>query len=168
MAKAIGARSYETQLLADRLKNLKPAEVVSYHELATIAGMDVRPGGKGYQRLDRARHIVETESLFLIGTVAGVGVKRLEPDEQAAISDNSIGAVKRLARRRAKKLSIVEYGRLNPTQQNKHNMAASVLGVVQLFTRPKALEKLSGAVHEANGKLPVGNTLSLFQNGNGK
>jgi len=154
-------------MLVDRLTKLTPAEVVGYHELAKIAGMDVRPGGKGYDRLSRARLIVERESLFLLGIVPGEGVKRLVPEEQAAIANSSVTGLKRFVRRRGKRLAIVEYGKLNPTQQIQHNMAASVLGAVQLFTRPKSLEKLSGAVHEAHGKLPVGNTLSLFQNSNG-
>lgn len=160
--KAIGARTYETQLLTDRLKLLQPDEVVTYAELSRIAGMDVGRLSKGYTRLASARRITESEAGFLLGPVAGVGIKRLPVAEQAALGPQSVGRLKRFTRRSFRRMALVEYDKLDRQQQAQHNLAASVVGVVQLFTKPKSIEKLSGAVEQTAAKLPIGDTLALF------
>ena len=167
--KAIGQRTYETQILADRLKQLKPSELITYDELAKLASMDVRPHSNGYGRLMSARRIAETECNFLLGVVAGEGIKRLEVEEQAAIAPNQLKTMRRRNRRALVRMSRVEYEKFTEQQRAEHNLTASVMGCVDLFTRPKSVEKLAGAVQQAAAKLPIGDTLKLFSaNGNGK
>jgi len=161
MAKAIGSRSYETQLLVDVLKELKADEISHYELLTKTCGADVR-SGIGYARLKSARRIVEVECGFLLGVVPGVGIKRLPPDEQAAIATKHIVSLKRTTHKRLKRMALVEYDKLNQQQQQQHNTAASVLGVVAMFTTPKSLERLLGAVQQSASKLAIGDTLSLF------
>lgn len=159
----VGQRSYETQLLVDRLKALEPGELITYAELSSIAGVDVHDrNGHGVSRLDTARRIVEAEAGFLVGPDPGVGIKRLTPIEQAALAVDSLTRLRRSNRKRLRRLSLVEYAKLNAEQQQKHNLAASVFGVVELFTRRKSLERISGAVEKETAKLAIGNTLALF------
>ena len=160
--RVIGQRAYETQLLADRLLKTQPGELVSYEELSKIAGMDVRPGGPGYGRLGSARNIALCEGRILLEPVAGEGIKRIVPEEQAGLGPKYVSTLKRASRRRLRKLAAVEYDKLNDQQRTQHNVAASVLGCVEVFTRPKSLEKLTGAVQQATAKLPIGDTLKLF------
>lgn len=161
--KTVGIASYETQQLAARLKKAVESdsyEVISYGELTRIIGYDVQAEGRAY--LKSAREIVERDTGRLLGVVATEGVKLLTPEEQVAAGHDAITKTKRATSKAIKRIGRVQVDKLTPDQRLDHHVTASVLGAVHLFTSPKSVSKIEGAVQKSADKLAIGDTLKLF------
>jgi hypothetical protein len=162
---AIKVASYETNQLAERLKKQVAAEcydIIPYEELSNLIGRDVQKDPAAYGYLRTARAICERDTNRLVDAVAGEGIKVLTPHEQAALGAEGIARLKRFTNRRLDRMARVQYDKLEPTEKVQHNLAASVFGAVQLFSRQKSIEKLTSAVQKATDKLAIGDTLKLF------
>jgi hypothetical protein len=161
--KTIGAASYETQQLAEKLKAVVTAEnyyVIPYSDLSKLIGYDVQR--EGYNYLKSAREIVERDTGRLIGVVLGEGVKLLTPEEQVAIGPDSLQRLKRATTRSIKRIGRVQVDKLTDDQRLDYHTTASVLGAVHLFTKPKSVAKIEEAVSKTSDKLAIGDTLKLF------
>jgi len=159
----------EAQMLARRLIESvehNDYELISYGVLSVIAGADVTKEMRGC--LMTARKIAERETGRLFDCIPRQGIKLLTPQEQASVSDQSMTSLKRLTKRKLWRLERVEFDKLPEEAQTRHSLAASVLGTVALFMRPKSQQKLLGAVTARNGRLAIGDTLRLFSDGNNK
>jgi len=151
--------SFETQQLADRLKSLQVGDIVSYEELSRLAGENVQQHSA---RLRSARKMVERDSGFLLAPIRGIGIKRIEPTEQAMIGPNAIQKARRRTNRDLFRMSLVAFDALTDEQKAAHNTAASALGAMELFTRARSLHKLAAAVGNQHERIPVADTLKLF------
>jgi hypothetical protein len=161
--KTVGVASYETQQLAKRLKVAVDAEdynVIPYSELSAICGFDVQRDGRSY--LKSAREIVERDTGRLLAVVPTEGVKLATLEEQTAIAPDVVQRLKRATTKGLKRVARVQMDKLTDEQRRECHTAASVLGAVHLFTKPKSIARIESAVDKAMDKLPIGDTLKLF------
>ena len=165
-ARVIGTRSVETNQLMEALRKAvseNRSEPIAYDELSNLIGRNVQGDGRGY--LDSARRGIEQETGRLFGVVRKVGVKLLDPSEQATIAPDATTRIGRTAKRAITRGALVQTDKLSSAERLTHNAALSAMGVMYLASRPKSLAKIAEVAAAATDTLPVGDTLRLFGKG---
>lgn len=169
MSKPTFALSQDSRVIAARLQQLQPGQVVAYEELARAVGMswgDRKDRETIRSRISTARSVVLRDHGIATGAVIGEGIKRLVPSEIAGIGTHAVQHINRTARRSTKQmLQAAGRAEMTSAEQRELNTSLSVLGALSLFSGTKAVTKIDAAVRAGGGELAVGNTLALFANG---
>jgi len=132
-------------------------ESVSYKELTASIGRDVQSEARGL--LATARKHIQREHKILLETVMGEGVRKSE-DYKGAISKIKLH-VHRTVRHRTREVANAV---ADKEIDSELSADLSIMGVLELFARPKIPEKLLAAVSQKKlRELPTDETLKLFQ-----
>lgn len=161
MKASIAKLSIDTQTIYDFLAKMEVGQSATYSSLSAIIGRDVQ--GDARSCLDSARRKLLNENRIVIGTVTGIGVKRL--DDSAIIGEalRSTGKIKRAARKGLKTLaSVRKFDDLSPDERNKHNTQVATLGAIALFSGVPGQRKIERAVADSSARIPLAKTLALF------
>lgn len=159
--KAIPELSIDVRLLAERLKKATPGEVISYADLSSVIGQDVR-GRQGYARLKSARRVVQREANMIFEAVTRQGLKRCDDMGIVKVAQSCIDSIHRRATRGLKAIACVNVDTLDNNGRILLNATASHLGVLRQVTTAKSQEKLTQAVAKTSDKLPLQKTLEAF------
>jgi hypothetical protein len=147
--KSIPEMSHEAQMLARRLAQLEPGETVPYAELDRIIGKPVQQN-RGLLRT--ARNAVERDYSVVLECVRKEGVRRMRPTEIGAVGVAAVESIRRKARRTRTRIARGTAGRsLSDQAQRQVSLQVSVLGTLELFTRPKSIKKIEERVVENDG-----------------
>ena len=160
MPSSIPELSVDAQVLARRLETAKPGEVISYGELSSLIKRDVQR--EAASCLTSARRVVQREHRAVFAAVIKTGLKRLDSVGIVGSGEAGISKMHRQARRTARILSCAEYEGLTNSEKIRFNTAASLLGAMELATKPARIKALSAAVESAADKLPTASVLQLF------
>ncbi len=160
--KSIAERSIDTDTLVRRLREVDVGGFVSYENLNELIGRDVQNG---------ARHILRSAVMILLredrrvfAPVRDEGLKRLNDREIVGTGLETTARIRRLARRGARKVTAVEnYDALPKADQVAHNTHLSIFGAIGQFTRPRMVQRLTGAVEEAQKRLPLAKMLEAVK-----
>jgi hypothetical protein len=152
--------SVDAQVLARRLCDAKPGEVIPYQELCDLVKRDVQKDCR--YLLDTARKIAQREKSFVFASVSRTGLKRLDDAGIVSVGEQAVGAIHRSTRRAARRLACADYSALPPQEKVRHNTTASLLGAMELATKPTRVKELALAVNAASDKLPTAKVLELF------
>ena len=156
------ARSYEVQSLVERITKLEIGETITYEALAAVAGSN--PNGERFAgQLASARRIAQADSQIVTGTVRGVGIQRIGGADIVRSGQQSIGRIRRESVRGLKRLACVDYGTLDNAARAKHDAAASHLGVLAEFAKPKTVTRIEAAASDKTQKLTMEETLKAFR-----
>lgn len=152
----------DAQLLVERMRKVKPGEIITYGEITQVIKRDPQ---KDRGAIVTARRAIQRTDQIVFECVTNVGYKRisgLEIVESAASATQAIG---RTAKRAARKLACAEYEQMDISGKIRFNATASMLGALNQFAKPSSMKLLEKRVEEAAGKLPTAETLRLFSNG---
>lgn len=159
--KIIAALSLDAKLLYERLKSAKIGDVVTYQELSNIIGRDVLDPGRGL--LQTARRKALREDYFVFGIVRKEGLKRLSDLEIVATGEDTVGRIRRTARRGFRTITAVKDFEALPNEAKiRHNVYASMLGAVAMAASAPQMKKLEKKVSEAKAQLSLTKTLEAF------
>jgi hypothetical protein len=154
--------SIDTNALADRLLAVPVGEVIPYAELSAEVGLDVRSGG-GKSRLRSARHRLQREKSAVFGTVAGVGLRRLNDEQIVEAGSGYVDRVRRTARRGAKLVTAVaDFGALPQHAKARHNAQLSVFAAIEAVSASRTVNRLAAGETSAR-PLPIAATLEAFR-----
>lgn len=154
--------SPETNAVVKKLEQASVGESVSYADLSLCVGGNIQ--NKKRYHLDSARRILLNDKQIVFGVLPGEGLKRLNDNEIVLESCRSLNRIKRATRTGARKMGCVDnYDNLPVELKQRHNSTLSVLGAIQLFTKPSNVKKIDSAVSESNGPLMIGETMGLFR-----
>lgn len=156
--KGIQAKSADTSIIENRLRNTEPGDVVTYDELSKLLGRNVRTFCLGY--VATARKSLVAESIFF-DTLSNEGYKRLDSEEACHASKHYVRRVKSAARRGMVHLQHVPFDGLSDDGKRTHLTASAQLGAVALFAGASAEKKIGSNV-EPGKPLAIGATLKLF------
>lgn len=156
--KGIQAKSADTLIIENRLRETKPGDIVTYDELSKLLGRDVRAFCQANVRT--ARHTLEAESIFF-DCVRSEGLKRLTSNEAAFASDSHRERISSAARRGLRHLRYVPFDELEDEAKRKHLTMSAQFGAIQLFGSSKATKKIESAVKDT-APMAIGETLKLF------
>jgi hypothetical protein len=157
--KSISELSYESKLVAERLRELAPDEFVSYADLSQLIGRDVQ---HHRTHICTAMKICLHENI-VIKAVRNEGLKRLTDVSVIHVSEKFAGHVRRGARRVRREIISVDYDRLPRGEQIMHNARLSQIGALSFFSTEHNLKKIEKKVEEAQKQLPIGKTLDIFK-----
>lgn len=152
--------SVDAQVLAKRLQAVKPGEVVTYSELSGLIKRDVQQEAASV--LASARRVTQREHRAVFGAVIKVGLKRLDSAGIVGFGEAGIAKMHRVSRRTSRALACAEYETLTNADKVRFNTSASLLGAMELATKPSRIRALSDAVARASDKLPTAQVLQLF------
>ena len=162
--KTIPEKRVETDILAKRLLELRPDEVISYAELNAMCGLDVQNGSRHV--LTSARRIAEREGGFVTECIHSVGIKRLLPN---AVSSVLVTGRHRVTKSRARDLKRslqipkAEYESLLPEERMKLDLERTIATTQSQIGKEKAVKRLAPTIAAAGGELPVGRAiLAMF------
>lgn len=161
--RAIPEPSIDTQTLERVLLTVEMGDVVSYKKLSEAIGRNVQNGA--WHLLQSARHRVQREYDILFEPVRGEGLKRLDDAAIVGTVTATFNRVKNIARRGRQKIACVQdFDALPNDVKVKHNVAASIFGVLGQLTKESSVKKLEGQI--TNGKhdaLPVAKFLDAMK-----
>jgi hypothetical protein len=156
--RGIQAKSQDTLIVENRLRKTEPGDVVTYDELSTLLGRDVRLHCRS--NMMTARHTLVGESIFF-DCVPNEGYRRLTTNEAAFASDNHRERIASTARRGLRHLRHVPFDDLTDEAKKKHLTMSAQFGAIQLFGSTKATKKIEAAV-KSTSPMAIGETLKLF------
>lgn len=152
--------SVDAQVLARQLEAAKPGEVVSYTTLSAAIKRNVQHEASSV--LATARRVVEREQKAVFGAVRNQGLKRLDNVGILSVGEQGIEKIRRASRRTARHIACADYDALANSDKVRFNTTASLLGAMELATKPSRVKALSAAVETAAAKLPTADVLQLF------
>lgn len=150
----------DTQELAKALSAVQIGETITYLTLSEKIGRNVQTVARG--ALVSACEILRRESQMAFGCVRSIGLQRLNDSGVVQSEKNSIGRIKRLARRSGKRLAIVKPENLSPLERASYNVTSATLGAISLCVSTKSQNKLEQKARDT-AKLEVGEAMKLFQ-----
>ena len=157
--KGIQAKSADTSIIENRLRNTKPGDLVTYDELSTLLGRDVLEHCRG--NVGSARRTLIKESIFF-DCVSKEGYKRLDNNEAVNASEHYTTRAKRAARRGLNHLANVPFDGLSDEAKKKHLTTSAQLGAIDLFGSSKAAHKIETVIKDTSHQIAIGETLKLF------
>lgn len=158
MATGIQVKSADTSVIENRLRQAEPGDVVTYEQLSTVLGRDIRVHCRG--NLRTARKTLVGEGVFF-DVVVGIGLKRLDMEEACVASESYVRRARSAATRGMRHLQNVEFDKLSEAGKQKHLTASAQLGAIHLFGSSKAAKRIAGKI-DGESHLAVGDTLRLF------
>lgn len=156
-------QTIETQLAAQRLRELKAGEVCAYEDIHSLIGVDPQDG-KGYGYVSSARAIVERELSCVFECVPNVGIKRLVPREVVNRGTRDLKHVRRSVRSGLRRqTTLVPFtAEMSPEERSKAHLNMSHFGMLEMATRPAAQKRIEQRVTEAARTLPPAEMMDLF------
>jgi len=156
----IGERSYETQLLVNRLLKVPEGASISYNDLSTVIG---EPVDGSTTKLGSARRVIQSESQIIFETIRGEGLRRADAFGVVRAAGAGVEKIRRESRRRLKILACTQIDKLDTEGKAQFNMTASHLGILGEICKPRAAKQLRIAVEAAQERLPVGKAIEAIQ-----
>jgi len=157
--KGIQSKSADTLIIENRLRNTEPGDLVTYDELSTLLGRDVRKYCSGF--VQTARKSLITEGVFF-DTIKNQGYQRLDNEQACNASQHYIDRARRTAKRGINHLRHVAFDSLTKDGKKKHLTASAQLGTMHMFATGSAAKKIGNKVNGSTTPVPVGETLKLF------
>lgn len=152
-------KTLDTLIIENRLRNAAVGDTVTYEELSTLLGRDVRKFCKS--GLDTARKSVMADGL-VFANVYDVGYKRLDDSGKLCAARSHIDRAGRQAKKSRKILTVTDMGALNDEEKKRCIALRTNLQVVEFFTTLKAQRKIAKSVAPTDGRLDFSKTLELF------
>ena len=157
--RGIAEKSADTITIEHRLRKLSVDEIVTYDELSTLLGRDVRTHCSG--NMQTARKELEKDALFF-GTVRGKGIVRLSNDGAVESSKSHLVRARRATTRGLRKLACVPFEQLSDKAKKSHLVTSAQLGAMNLFAKSSSARKIEQKTNGSEQPVPIGETLKLF------
>lgn len=154
-------KSSDTKILESVLGEAKIGQMVTYEELSTAIGRDVRKFALPSLRSAR-RGLLKSKD-FVFGCESGVGLRRLNDSQIIDSAEDDRKRMKRAATRSLQKLSVVDFETLPPVKKKQHTVAAAQMGAIAMFSSTSSRKRIEASVNESKSTLAIGETLSLFK-----
>ncbi len=155
-------RKFETEALRRFLAQMKVGDVVTFHELSSIAGTSIRSTSAPFTS---ARRIVLHEDGIVLDNLRGVGYRRASDEALAtSVSDKDLRKSRRHSVRALKKMSCVEdFGAMPLQAQIAHTIKASFFAATRFMAHRSTLARVVTPVVTGRAtELPVRETLAAF------
>lgn len=151
----------DTRLLYQALMKVKPGSEITYTALSKDMGRHIE-GADPYLQSAIRRAFKNDGAVF--DNIRGKGYRRLLDNEIVAGSVGDTDALRRKARRSARKLAAVENVADLPQEQRiEHSARLSLFAAIVSMTKPAAIESVKAKVSAAGQELPFAKTLEAFQ-----
>lgn len=150
--------SLDTKVLAERLAELQPDEVVSYQELSDLIGRAVNGGTSN---LGSARRFVQREYGIVTDVVRGQGIKRLTAPGIVATQQPARAAIRRRLRRTIKKIHLADDERLTREERQEKYSFIALGGTLQHFLKPATAQAVKAEIGEGQ-TIAVGKVLEIL------
>ena len=159
--KTIPELSIDSRTLYDKLAKIEIDGFIPYTELSEAITRNVQHEARG--NLTTARNMARKIHGAVFGVVMNEGLKRLKDEEIVGIGMKSVKSIGRASRRAMNKLICVkDFNNMPVDVQTKHNTMLSVLGVMNVMSKPKRINAIEHKVATAQKRLPVSQTLEFF------
>ncbi len=153
--------SVEAQMLAEAFAETEVDEVLTYEEMSTLIGRDVR----------EIRHVIETarrrllrENGAVFASVRNVGVKRLSPDETVDESESVAKRSRNANRKALRLLGTIEYEKLTGDKRNEYTALQAQARIVDLTLRARNKRKLEALASGDSKPLAIGDAMQRLFN----
>lgn len=155
-------RSAETSALIDFLPSVVEGATVTYDELLERAVLPPSKRPRLFQALSVARKHLEKQGV-IFGTITGVGLKRLVPDEIVALGTNTVHRAGRMAKRGIVRMNCADVKRLSAPVRQALNVQMSQLAVIAHAAGQKAKHAITQGVARANASFSASDALELLK-----
>lgn len=135
----IPSLSIESGILASRLRQAKPGEVVTYVEMSRNIGKSVQ---RHRGSLDTARRIVMRDDRMIFECVKDVGLKCLDAAEAAESLATDVKGTRSKARKGGRKARAIKYEEVPQDARSILIARASYLALVDASGAPRSQKKL--------------------------
>lgn len=160
--KTIQEISVDARLLHQKLKTIEIGATVTWDDLSSVIGRDVRDSG--YSALTTARRRVQIDDGMIFDAVHTIGLKRLTDIEIVSSGQSFVDRVRRIARKGAKRLlSVKDFDKLPNNVKVSHNAYASLLGAITQVSSESKVRMLEKHVQNTQQALPLAKTLEVFK-----
>ena len=164
MTKTLNAKLFEmtadTAILYKHLTAMEPGDTVSYREMSTMLGREIRGDNSHLQSALRA---ASRDSGAVFDCVRNVGYRRLTDSEIVQTSAPRTARLRKRVEREGKRLAMVaNFDALAINLKQDHNARVSVLGAIAQALKPKAIAEVRNHVSTSMETLPIAKTLEML------
>ncbi|MAT51520.1 MAG: hypothetical protein CMK32_10095 [Porticoccaceae bacterium] len=156
----IHEKSSDTRIIESMLKAASVGQLITYDEISTAIGRDVRKHASS--SLVTARRSLLLECGIVFGVERGVGLKRLDDEEIVDTTESDRVRILRASKRTLDKLSVVKFDSLPEDYKRQHVVASAQMGAISLFSKKTSAKKIATKVQKSTSEISIGETLSLF------
>jgi hypothetical protein len=150
-------RSLITQELVRKLCEIPTGEIITYNTLSGIAGENSQLKARG--TIESARKILHRDYNIDFITLTNIGLKRAENSEIVTHSKKYISRSRNSIKKGCSIYQCLNYDGLNNEEKVHANTTSSMLGVLELITRPKIIKRIEQEVRKHNEPLQLETTL---------
>lgn len=143
--------------IMDLFRQAAENETVTHETIGAVIGHDTRKT-TGQSLVQAARHRILKESQIVMGSVRGVGWKRLAPEEITKIGPATVRTARRATSRGIANLMCAEFDRLSNEDKIKHSTSMSILGAMQLMASGPTLGRVEKRLIANNTTEPLSET----------
>ena len=153
--------SIETSMVIALMKKAEIGETIPYDKIFEACGKNPQTTGRGYVQTARTRLLNDDGIVF--GCVREVGYKRLSDDEIVDLPEIDRKKIHRTVNRGAKKLTgINDYESLSASDKLKHNVGATMYGLLSRVSKKKTINRLMDTVKTNNSPIPSADVLKYL------
>jgi hypothetical protein len=134
--RSIPDKRIETQLMEERFASASVGETITYDDLESLTGIDVR--GRFRHLLYSALGSVKARHRIAFACVPRKGYVRADDAQIVATVDGVHRRIRGVAKSGMKTLACAEYSALSPEDQRRHNTGATIYHVVSTVTSSRA------------------------------
>ena len=153
-------KSADTKILENVLGGIEVGQLVTYEELSSAIGRDVRKHARS--SLGTARRGLLSQKGFVFGVELNVGLIRLCDSDIIKSTERDRVHLQRTAKRSLKKLTVVKFDGLSADEKRAHIVASAQIGTIAMFAAKTSAKKIESRVTTDSKALPIGDTLKLF------
>lgn len=162
--RVIHALSAESAAVISRLKECAVGQIVTYAELSSIIGYNIR---ERRAALHTARRRLLADERMHFATVVGEGVRRINDAEAGRSLEHDVRAARSAGRRGLRKARAIDLTEVPKDERAEIVGRASLLALIDRAGAPRAQEKILAAVKEsdATDALPLQRALAALRDG---
>lgn len=150
----------KAQALVDLLKTASVGETITFDQMSSQLGQDVR---RIRYVIEVARRVLLAEHSMRFDSVFSVGLKRMNLEDAIGVADRTLAKARRMARNESRRVNTQLAGANDVDDRTRFalNARLSVLGAVAELAAPKTVKLVSANADER--VIPFGRVLELFR-----
>lgn len=162
--KTINEISIFSQDLISFLGEKEVGELVTYEQLSSVVGFDIREDRKGWGYLGTARNRLLKDEKMVFDTIRNEGIVRLSDDQIAKTTGKKyLKSVRGKCRKAYQRNTSVDYDNLTNESKIDHQCTMTILALMNHVTDRKSVKKIENKVTETTQEISQKDALKMLR-----
>lgn len=153
-------KTSDTVIIEAIFRDCKVGEQVTYEQMSTAIGRDVRKHARG--AINSARKAVLSERKMVFDSIPNVGYIRLSDTNIIKSTELDRKSILKKTTKTLTELGSVDFDKLSGDDKRKHTVASAQIGAIAMLSHKTSTNKIESKVTADSKVLAIGDTLKMF------